>query len=1166
MTRNHQNLPKLIELIDSQFNGSSDYTQLSDLISSLDHNQAHYSPDQCAKAQLLTNNLVHKISQFLLNKCDSDVFRLINQSISMLPAEPNTDPRIDDKVDDDNSIDETAEKTDNNNDQVINRIAKRLHAKVPTTEDNLVKFVSQKLNLAQKLKSSVADIVGVSQQATNDDILAALKERIENDEFGSSDDKLRLEFSQISQKLNATQKQMNSLQNAEQEKDLTILELQNKIAELQNTEMMNDLNSEMVDHKIDIERYKSEIVTLKNENAKLLKFKTKAQKKIVKMQQVLKQCQQKNESLVGKVDDLQNELDEIKDNEELELPAPAAEENQNDLQIPFDQLVEQYEKQCQEMHEESDIRMQLLDSIQKLLAVNSIYDQKLQQLTSRVTELENIRNNMLQENSAIKRQMKEQSANQQSQNDEDQDEDSENQSQEIVDDSLIDGVKQTIESINGPLKNTLSGIAENPSLTISKRVLSVISALASSIHQAETYDENPDALSNRNKLLLGTVGSLMHFFNDMIESEEIRSWAFTKYSVEESKNIMASQVQAIQQFMDENCIKYLEDENTVLSAFVEKNDPLALEQTVKRIISSYETVSTNEGKDLLILLHQSLAAGLLLQAYATQVTKQWSAQDEEKKELQQKIDDLELMNEKCANKLKDEIEKTQREIDSYKEAIEEHKAKLEMSYSNAGKDDQNVATSNLTTENSIEKDRDGQKQSKKLKKKQMKLDEMKKTVKNIKSLLRSEVQNGNLNESILVSLKNLDQVDPINDEEYVRNLEEKLQQFEHKENEEEQVDNDNNNEAAETDAKYVEEITDLQQKLDEGKQANDSLIQENNTLRDEVKELHHKLKRMHNVYKKSHHQMKSECKEMKNEFSNQLESSNQRLENEIQNKDKLEQKCKELLHELNELKQANRQLQINYKLTSAQLLSRDEEIKREKSITDSQWKLKQYNLQANAQAKIEQYKEETEAKLTEFLLSVCQLFKKFVDINQPIDCDNVYGILKTVANKLDEYTKKACEFERVCEAMNSETGDNMPQKVRQLAKENSQLTSQVKTLTSENAELKKTVKSKDEALISRVSSKDWEDWALPLYQQATNSKATKPTPYIMRKGIENAVKQSLPNGQNGDKSQNSVNDQNVSVSQLTTVTMAALRLEKSINMFKSNQDIAKTKFTASGRK
>ena len=152
--------------------------------------------------------------------------------------------------------------------------------------------------------------------------------------------------------------------------------------------------------------------------------------------------------------------------------------------------------------------------------------------------------------------------------------------------------------------------------------------------------------------------------------------------------------------------------------------------------------------------------------------------------------------------------------------------------------------------------------------------------------------------------------------------------------------------------------------------------------------------------------------------------------------------------------------------------------------------------------------------------------------------------------------------------MNSETGDNMPQKVRQLAKENSQLTSQVKTLTSENAELKKTVKSKDEALISRVSSKDWEDWALPLYQQATNSKATKPTPYIMRKGIENAVKQSLANGQNGDKSQNSnsVNDQNVSVSQLTTVTMAALRLEKSINMFKSNQDIAKTKFTASGRK
>ena len=33
-------------------------------------------------------------------------------------------------------------------------------------------------------------------------------------------------------------------------------------------------------------------------------------------------------------------------------------------------------------------------------------------------------------------------------------------------------------------------------------------------------------------------------------------------------------------------------------------------------------------------MHQSLAAGLLLQAYASQVTEQWSTQDDEKKELQ----------------------------------------------------------------------------------------------------------------------------------------------------------------------------------------------------------------------------------------------------------------------------------------------------------------------------------------------------------------------------------------------------------------------------------------------------------------------------------------------------------------------------------------------------
>lgn len=1186
----------LFTLMDSQLQNTQPYKDLSNFLSSLRKHQVNYTPEEFEEAQTLTNRLVKSVCQFLLSKTDSDVLRLLQQSLSLYPTSTSKNSsKQKDPISPHGALNQQLDDSDldeNQNDNVIDRIAEKLNIEVPTTEENLVETISNQLDQAQQLRTNLIKSFNLPKGTHTEDIVKELKAKFsENNQLESSDENLRNQLSQLSKELTDARKQMRSLRSNEQQKDLTIIELQNRITELQNTEIMNDISTEIVNNKIDLAQYKSEIVQLKSENAKLIKLKTKLLKKNSELQRILKGYQEKNKALAQKNEDLQKEIDDQKEKEQYEDQQSNSEieknNDNNDLQFPFDQLLDQYAKQSKEIYEESALRMELLDSVQKLMSINTILDQRLQQATNRINELEIIRDNMFKEQAEIKQQLMARSINgglDDDNNGQNSEDSASEDLKEVVDESLIDHLKEIIQSANDSLRDTLSGIVENPDFTISKRVLSVVSTLVNSIQHAESYDESPEVLEERNKLLLSTVGSLMQFLNDMIRSQEIRSWAFSQYSFEESKSLLMSQAQAIQQFMKENCIQYLEDENTILSSFVEKNDPLQIEQSVRKILTPYEKVKTNEGKGLLILLHQSLAAGLLLQAYASQVTEQWSTQDDEKKELQNRIDELENANEQYANELREEIEKTQQDIERYRKA-QSQKAQLEISYTND--DDQNVATStidsSLVSQNT--NDEYAQKLEEKLNKNKKKLEKYKNAVKSLKSILRSEVEKGNLSKSVLDNLSNLDSVEPINDEQYVRSLEAALQKSESGKDNSENRENSTNinedeknvNEKTETKLKDTNEVTEVQPKINNDQETIESLTNENQELKKKIdktrQKANEKLKIIQEEFKNKCLQMKQKHKKSKHALVNQIKELASSLEQSSKKQQEAENKCKEAVQELNEIKQKNKQLQIDNKLANAKLYSRNEEIKREKSIADSQWKLRQFNLEASAQNSIEKHRREVDEKLSQFLISVCQLFRKYVDVNQTINCDNVLSILSDVAEKLDKYTKQAYDFEKVSDVVNFKSGEDPSKKIDQLVKENRKLTSQVRSLSSENGELKKKIKSKDDAIISRAPAKDWEEWAIPLYRKVTNSKASKPTSYILRKGIENALQQVIDGNENGNNYLNQssnrpgINDinqgENVSIFQLTVLVVASIRLQKMINSFKSNQDLTKTKFKAS---
>ncbi|OHT08988.1 hypothetical protein TRFO_22223 [Tritrichomonas foetus] len=1124
-----------------------------------------------------------------------------------------------------------------NEGEVVDRIADQLKLKTPTTEKALIKSISEKLAKSKQLKEELIDTFDLPKNTHTEYIVTALNAKFasqgQHEELDSSDEQLRIQLSQVSHELNIARDQMRSLRENEQQQELTILELQKKINGLQNHDILNDMSTEIVDKKIDIARCKNEMTSLRNENEKLLRFKEKAQKRIIQLQKAFKENNEKNDSLSNKVEELKQEV-QNKENEKLELvkkQKQLEQEKQEELQYPFEQLLAQMESQSKEISEEAMVRMALLDAIQKLTTVNSILEQRLDQSTQRISELENSREeaiknqaNQKQSNETNKvntKPQKNETKNNKQRNDNnknndnsDDDESCDDESKEVIDESAIESAKSAIQSTNEELKLQLNGILSNNDLTVSKRLISTISTMAGSIHQTNTYDEGSSVLEERNQLLLDTVGSLLKFLNTMIESQEIQSWALSKYDFQESQQMLTSQAQTISQFMKDHCIEYLEDSNTILSAFVEQNDPFQLENTVKIIISKYQSVKTNEGKDLLILLHQSLAAGLLLQSYALQVTQHWSAQGEEVKELKSHIEELEQANERIAEDLKQEVEKTQEAIDKFNQ-MQDQKAHLEISDSSTGpthKEDGNSQHSHDCSYNEEEEEEEASSKvsinssmsstkcdEEYIKELEHKLDSTRKSlekyrtaIKGVKAALRTEVNNGNHSNIIINSLRSVDELESDHSEN-TQTFDPNLPIIQSRTNdqimsEDQAIDKIPN---TETVMKGTDEIDDIKS-TDYSKQI-EELTEENQRLNDQIKKLHQraneKFAKIQESVQRSRAQMKEQFFKQKRTLAHQNQKLADALQKEIKMRENLEKKNEEINSEINELKQKNRQLTIDNKLITAKLNGRDEEIKREKSISESQWKLKQYNLQTSVQSKIEQYRQETDKKLTEFLISAVNLFKEHVDVNQTITCESVYEILSEVANRLTNFTKQANEMDKVHEVMKGENSNNNSdksnqstnpaKKIEELVKENKNYSDQIHTLSTENSNLKKQLKTKDSALASRSPAREWEEWAIPIYKKLTGSKATKPASYLLRKFIENALEQVLNENQSMNETQNDMsytalsrtnasnncgisNQPDVKVWNLCSVVIAAIRLQKMTNTFKSAQEITKTKFKA----
>ncbi|OHT08344.1 hypothetical protein TRFO_04982 [Tritrichomonas foetus] len=1329
----------------------------------------------------------------------------------MLSPHPMLDSH--DEFGDENN-DENIIKNLNNedNDDVIDRIAEKLQIKTPTSESVLVKTISNKISKLQTMKDELIETFELPRNTHTEYVVTALSSKFSDleDELNNMNE-LNNQLQQNLQNVqnNAQQSNQNNNQqnnkNADEDKIALQEQLQDAKNELMNAQQqmkalqkeiekkdktisiyegapgagtqmaIEDLNTELINMKIEHAKLKSDFDLVKCDNSDLERENEKIKEQLNQFVAAVKELQRQNETLKKKLSDSHNYILNQQEQNQISSQQEKQEQirmSEDQLKV-FDSMVAQFESQSDELLKEASLRVTLLDVIQKSSSLNQIYENRLVKAEQRIAHLTDMNNLLAKKEAESAKQSPISSPKSSPRNspraspksatknfiDVNENEDSDyDPNCEKVDESLIETIKTVIEPVGRDLRNTLLGICNNDDLTIVKRIVTVISTLAGDLFQRDNYDENNGDSNELNDdriyLLINTIGSLVKFINDTVNSKEIQTWALSKYSFDDASRLMSYQADSIGKFIKENCIDIRNDSTNIFSAFIEKHDPYQLEQTLTEFISKFEDIRTNEGKCLLVLLHQALSAGMLMEMYSMHATMQCDLQSQTIRNLRQNLSD----SRKRIREAADEMEATKQELLKYQSerlhrtseilhdmeephTLSDHYTEDEGTQTkqsnhqtnqdttntntkgliNANANSTNVNTNandstnahvssnvnndntNMNANNSTKiyneqnvRPNDGPSETelsdfteerkkafdnineisvafddqyiidmqkkldetrKEVTENKSKLDRYRKIVRSVKVALRKEFLAGNQSPVILDSFNAVNALEesdstfgnPGNEimmtndmkehlEQVAKDASDKLKAVEKENNSlKEQIAQQNlqveqinaransaeklrkkaeKNLKETTDVIYPK-IDDLQQRIEKTTADYEEKLAKVNEENEQLRILIQKLKQkaqakfseFQETNKSKQNKLREAFKRQKKSYEDTIADLNKELESIKKEHESSADLIKEAKAETEEVRQKLKLVQVECKLVQAKLAGKDEELKRDKTIVDSQWKLKQLGLQASTQNIIDSHKKELDERSNNFLIGVANLFKEFVDVKKTLTFENVYQMLVEASRLLENYSRHANELDRIKVAMtpskmnsttqnisfmtpkknntssfmqnntnmntnakngNDDMNGDLSKTVGQAVQQNEIMRMQLDSVENENLDLKKKLKAKDLALISRATTKDWENWALPFYKkllptitslsQQPGQLQNQPNSYVLRSILGDALRQQIKGQTGEDVPQKKKVDR--PMLHISIIVIAALRLQRMTGL--SKDDIHTKRFRSFG--
>ena len=1109
------------------------YFALSSYIAELTQNQSingKLSPQEIENIRLHVTNLLDALSGIAEGvtitakntSAQNSVFKLLSYSISLLNNDKEKEElkkKYSDIENENCDLIQQITKLENQNN--ASDLAKKLNLFGVSTMDDIVEQVQGIRKSKDNLINEIIETFGLPQRTTESNIVELLKKKF-NAQKQSNDASYFTASSQNSDIVSESKDEKIAALQA------TVLELKSRIAA---NEQVSSENSML---RSTLEKVKSDACVLQTALGKSRKSEEKKKKQLAAMKQefndleeVKKQLEIKNESLTATVEQLKKMTTEVNNDaevEQLNKKLAKTEEEKTKLLSLLDEFAEQFEQQQEELAQESKDRSSLVIAIHKLSMLNHDLEKLLENERKNVASLKQaktIKKQAIQERSKEDNMIK-----------------------------IVNTLAQMVaECKDYETSERIGKILDDSNSSNEEKIENVVSTLLSMNDKNEQQNaDNESSPEEINDNLVSAFVGILRFIEKLNSTGEIANWEQNAKSVDDAREALLKQTTRINQFITENANGLIE-ESSFFDFLVHENSAEDFERKISEVFSTYPKLSTNEGKSMFILLAQCIVANDVLRRYAKEAKIQCDQQCYDVKAVKTSAENA---REELEAQYNDEISRLQNEIQEEKIKYEEL-----VSTTNGIKTVlQNATTRSVDIPEIIES-------IEKINEKVPQLNQNKYVSELEKVIAAKSNDYLKLKEESEATINDLQTQINTLQEDHEKEMENAEKEKEEQLKSIEAITN-NLNESEEMLQSLREENETLKQEIEASK---DDIVKQTAELKEQLikstteldalhdaldisaskheseknqltKKLNEALAKVEYTKQQAKASMKKKISAIVAKFSEEdnkskeiiaskeetIESLNKTIEEKEEALVDLNEKISQLNEENKEKEDAISKLQLEQKLMTTKLMSKEEKIKRDKSMHETQMKLKLFAMETDAQAKIDVIKSESsnamQILLHELFNIVNSAFETTCDqsVEPVINEESIKNTLEEVCEKAKEsyelekrLSHALSDIEMIKSAIGASSAAKVTIAITEHLKEIEEQKKEIARITEESNQMKKDIVRVRSAIQQEKISKEWEEWARKVHLIVNDGICSVKSAKEIRHSIEEVVYAAMKN-------------------------------------------------------
>lgn len=974
--------------------------------------------------------------------------------------------------------------------------------------------------LFQKLKEGLS----LPEDIDEENILEYLESLIEEK---SNENEIQI-------KLNEALKDAALKKEVLEEKNSIILNLREIISQLTGKPFQEDgYGTIVIPEGGDIDEIKSDILSPKqNNNTKAYEEKIrKLKSKIEKMEESIENICEERDKLALQNEDLQSEIEKLK---------LQAKYSSIKLQNSSQMNVSEIDSQCEEKDASKVLEMtyselensfgevsmykeqvnKLIMTITRSMELNSLMDKKFKELFLEKESLQNQLNIVSEElhnaNAGIN------------------DQNSASNGMELLDSFY--SLSQILPEETGVL---VQDKLKDESVPYKERISSSLEIINDLFKGEKKPNVELEEQIELNRILRQALNNEFIFIQKLANSKDVAEWLNEYVEPEKIRKMLVSQALKINNFISKNALGLLESSTTLDFLGIDV-DPDEVNEKMESVLEKYANSKSNEVQELFIVFAESVVANDVLRRFGFEAQQQCQKLNDlvksSKAELEREKAIIQEEKEEFENKCRAQV---QREVLK--------RLKLESIISNSSsnakgsdKEDLIVKAREIMSQDEMEDDKDPEIYS--IEEKEREIislkDEIRSNEQKYKELKsKSEKTLSELNEYAEKLKKEKKDIESQYSKK-VSELAKQVNDLEYKFSKVQEENATNLNKTAELSTENQNLLEKLKETADKYKQ---EYVNAKSSYESEIKKLKEQNEGLQIAFEQGKTITANEITKMRKQFKEKYENLNdqlrsvtrqsdaknsvldemkQQLDNSQSTIDQLNEGREKLNQQIRTLQSSLKKIEIEKKIVDSKLHAKDESIKREKMMLETNKRMQALSQKSQYESMIETIKAENAAKEKNFYAKVVKVFKEFYDFKKQMTEETILELLQKVRDyintqKLSGFTaQKALEtIEKIHEFLGTPKNANVLTSVKELKARNESLDEKIQSMINDQkAKQNQRVISKQNA-----SAKEWDDWARRIGQIATGRVCTMLRANEVRTIVEEAVLENTESTRNTRK-------------------------------------------------